>query len=83
MMTETLPPELWWRVLRYVPSSSLCQMALVCKYFLQLTMDPGLWSHVRIRKKMIEREGLESLLENIRYERIEGHPLQFVITSMT
>ena len=61
-----LPPELWMRVLRYVPSSSLCQVALVCKYFRQLTMDPGLWSHVRIRRNMIEKEGLESLLENIR-----------------
>ena len=67
MMASVLPPELWWRVLSYLPSSSLCQMVLVCKYFRQLTMDPGLWSHVTIRREMIEREGLEPLLENIRY----------------
>ena len=70
-MTLELPQELWWRVLCYMPSSSLCQMALVCKYFRQLTKDPWLWSHVRIRREMIEREGVKTLLENIRYYLID------------
>ena len=69
MMATLLPPELWCRVLSYLPSSSLCQMVLVCKYFRQLTLDPGLWSQVTIRREMIEREGLEPLLENIRYTK--------------
>ena len=77
-MAEILPTELWWKILRMVPSSSLCQMALVSRYFRQLTQDPVLWSHVNIRKDMIEKEGLENLLDNPRLLRVRKIDLSYL-----
>ena len=66
IMTEILPPELWCRVLRHVPSTSLCHVTLVSKHFRQLCQDPRLWSDVRLRREVIQREGLGPLLDNPR-----------------
>ena len=77
-MTDVLPPEIWWKILRLVPSSSLCHMALVCKYFHQLVQDPILWSHVKLRRDVIEREGLSSLLDNPRLSRVTNIDLSYL-----
>ena len=73
-----LPPEIWWKILDLVPGSSLCQMALVSKYFHQLVQDPKLWNHVQLRRDVIEREGLSSLLDNPRLSQVNHIDLSYL-----
>jgi len=77
-MTDSLPTEIWWKILRLVPGPSLCQVSLVCHFFHQLIQDPNLWSHVQIRRDVIEKEGLDKLLTNPRLCRVNEIDLSYL-----
>ena len=77
-MTDLLPPELWWKIISYVPAPSLCQVSLTCKYFWIITQDPHLWSHVKLKRDMVEKEGLQTMLDLPRLVKVQNIDLSFL-----
>lgn len=59
---NTLSDELILSILRYLPRSSLANMAQVCRRLRSLSYDPSLWCRVDMSRKHLESCHLRDVL---------------------
>eukprot|EP00092_Neocalanus_flemingeri_P002836 GFUD01003034.1.p1 GENE.GFUD01003034.1~~GFUD01003034.1.p1 ORF type:complete len:434 (+),score=103.81 GFUD01003034.1:56-1357(+) len=77
-MADSLPVELWWKILEFLTGKDLCNVALVSNFFRRLAEEPALWSGVKINRDKIEDQGIDRLLSNYRLKKVKEVDLSYL-----